>query len=148
MKGIWIAAAAIVVLLTVGVSGGILMASQSGDGDGSAAGNTQFVSRAVENIGLERGVVREAMDRAKLEMDRGTAGSRTFDALVAGNLGLETLEVESAFDRAQRDVLNERVAGRLASAMESGRIDRAERNEMADRLRAKLDSALEEGAVK
>ena len=106
------------------------------------------MSRAVENIGLERGVVREAMDRAKLEMDRGTAGSRTFEALVAGNLGLETHEVESAFDRAQRDALNERVAGRLASAMESGRIDRAERNEMAERLRAKLDSALEKGAVK
>ena len=135
-------------LLTVGVSGAILMASQSGDGDGSAAANTRFVSEVVENIGLEREVVRDAMDSAKLDMDSGAAGTRTFEDLVAGNLDLETHKVESAFDRAQRNVLNDRMEEKLALAMESGRMDQAERDEMAERLRANLDSALEAGAIK
>ena len=123
IKRISIAAAAMVGLLTVAVSGGILMASQSGDGDGSAAANTQFVSEVVENIGLDREVVRDAMDRAKLDMDSGAAGSRTFEELVAENLNLETHEVESAFDRAKRDVLNDRMEEKLALAVENGRMD-------------------------
>ena len=123
IKRISIAAAAIVGLLTVAVSGGILMASQSGDGDGSAAANTQFVSKVVENIGLEREVVRDAMDRAKLDMDSGAAGIRTFKDLVAENLHLETHEVESAFDRAKRDVLNDRMEEKLVLAMQSGWMD-------------------------
>ena len=148
IKRISIAAAAMVGLLTVAVSGGILMASQSGDGDGGAAANTQFVSEVVENIGLEREVVKDAMDRAKLDMDSGAAGARTFEDLVAENLHLEIHEVESAFDRAQRDLLNDRMEEKLALAVDSGRMDQAERDEMAERLRANLDSALEEGVIK
>ena len=118
IKRISIAAAAMVGLLAVAVSGGILMASQSGDGDGSAAGNTQFVSEVVENIGLEREVVRDAMDRAKLDMDSGAAGTRTFEDLVAEYLRLETHEVEAAIGQARLDTLSQRMDGKLAAVLD------------------------------
>ena len=118
IKRISIAAAAMVGLLAVAASGGILMASQSGDGDGSAAANTQFVSEVVENIGLEREVVRDAMDRAKLDMDSGAAGTRTFEDLVAEYLRLETHEVEAAIGQARLDTLSQRMDGKLAAVLD------------------------------
>ena len=118
IKRISIAAAAMVGLLTVAVSGGILMASQSGDGDGSAAANTQFVSEVVENIGLERSVVRDAIDRAKSDLDSGAAGSKSFEVLVAENLGLATAEVEAAIGQARLDTLSQRMDGKLAAVLD------------------------------
>ncbi len=118
IKRISIAVAAMVVLFAVAVSGVILMAGQSGDGDGSAAAETQFVSEVVESIGLEREVVRDAIDRAKSDLDSGAAGSRSFEALVAENLGLATAEVEAAIGQARLDTLSRRVDGKLASVLD------------------------------
>ena len=148
IKRISIAGAVLAGLLTIAASGAIVMASGSADGDGSAAGNTQFVGRVVESLGLEREAVRETMDRAKRDLDGGAAGSGSFAALVAGNLAMETRGVEAALERARRDVLRERLEGRLASATENGRPDRGEREVLEGRLRGRLAPALEEGAIR
>ena len=108
----WIAAMAAAVLLTLGVTAGTLSAARAGATDeGGAIGRTAFVAQVVENIGLERSVVRDAIDRAKTDLDNGEAGSRSFEALLAENLGLATGEVEAAVAQARRDALDRRIGG-------------------------------------
>ena len=72
----------------------------------------------VENIGFERSVVRDAIDRAKSDLDSGAAGSKSFEALTAENLGLATAEVETAIGQARLDTLSQRVDGKLATVLD------------------------------
>ena len=117
----WVAAMAAAVLLTLALTAGTLVAARTGGpDDGGAIGETPFVAQAVENIGLERGVVRDGIDRAKADLDSGAAGSKSFEALVAENLGLATGEVEAAIGQAKRDTLDQRMSGKPA-ALEQAR---------------------------
>ena len=113
-----VAAAAAAVLLTLGAAAGTLAHIKAGGPDhGEGIGSTAFVTEVVENIGLERQVVRDAIDRAKADADSGSAGSKSFEALLAENLDMETLEVEDALIRARLSVLNERMDGMPAAVL-------------------------------
>ncbi len=100
-------AAAAAGLLIVGVAGGILMGGRAGDNDGEMVGNTGFVNRVVENLGMDKDVVRDAVDGAKQDEEDG--GKGTFASRLAENLDLEESQVRNALDRAKRETLRERV---------------------------------------
>ena len=118
----WVAAMAAAVLLTLAVTAGTLVAARTGEpDDGGAIGATPFVAQVVENIGLERGVVRDAIDRAKTDLDSGAAGSKSFEVLLAENLGLATGDVVAAIGEAKRDTLDQRKRGKLAPVLERAR---------------------------
>ncbi len=121
----WVAAMAAAVMLIPAVTAGTLAAARTGGpDDGEAIGETPFVAQVVENIGLERSVVRDAIDRAKTELDSGAARSKSFETLVAENLGLATGEVEAAVGQAKRDTLGQRMSGKVAVEAGLDRLDR------------------------
>ena len=84
MKNRWLFSALLVVVLTIGISGGVVLAQ--GGGNGSDSPLKGFVSRVAAILGMQEAEVQGAVDQAAMEMQDDALQQRLDRAVENGTL--------------------------------------------------------------